>query len=528
MFADVSREACAVALLGAFHHPLVGMVVLGLGSLTLTLAWHYHTSGRVRRAVLLVVATGGVLRLYAGSDLYLHTWDETFHALVARNLLLHPLTPTLYDNPVMPYDYTNWSANHVWVHKPPLTLWLMALSLWVGGATELAVRLPSIILSSLATVAIYGVGRCLTEPRVAFLASILWCTNGDLLDLVGGRAPVDHVDSLMVTLVVVGIWLAGCHVTRRTRWALVGLGCCTGLALLTKWLVALLIPGVWLVWAAKRLRPLPLVTSLVVVLLLAGLIALPWQLSIAARFPREAAWEQTYNVRHMTEMIEGHREPWFYYLRRLGHPIGPLVYVPIVWFLTQLLCYPVTPEQIALAAWAFVPYVVFSCMATKMPNYVLTALPALLLIVASFWFWLAAWCTRDGLSPRWLRRLGRLYLIALLGFAIEHGVECLARLPFPVSTRHPGWAAQLRQLRGQLPLGQVILFNSPHPIQAMFYTGVPVYASLPSAETVERLQQEGYQLVCLDPGGLPDYIQKNPAILVIAQQTETTEPPLLR
>jgi|GEM_PF-2475173 len=44
-----------------------------------------------------IVILAAALRIWlCSTDSYLHEWDERYHALVAKNLLLHPLKPTLY------------------------------------------------------------------------------------------------------------------------------------------------------------------------------------------------------------------------------------------------------------------------------------------------------------------------------------------------------------------------------------------------------------------------------------------------
>ena len=70
----------------------------------------------------------------------LTVWDESFHAIVARNLLKHPLKPTLIDVPYLPYDYADWHENHVWMHKPILPLWTIAASFAVLGVDRFALQ----------------------------------------------------------------------------------------------------------------------------------------------------------------------------------------------------------------------------------------------------------------------------------------------------------------------------------------------------------------------------------------------------
>ncbi len=506
------------AILASFHHPLVGAVVIALASITLWAAFRLLSRQNEKLALLLLVAAGFLLRLYAGSDLFLHRWDERYHAVVARNLVSHPLKPTLYDNPVLPYDYRDWSTNHIWLHKPPLTLWAIALSIRLCGPTELAVRLPSILLSSLAILAVFAAGKLLSDTREAFLAAFFFCINGNLLNLAGGRVPLDHVDSLMVTLVIVGIWLAGLQVTQHRVSLLVGIGLCTGLALLTKWLVALSIPGVWAVWGFKKIRPLTFVTSFAVILLIALPVALPWHLYTRAMFPQEAAWESLYNTRHIVEVLEGHDYPWTYYIARLGHSFGALVYVPILWFLGRLRQRPRSPEQFALAAWFLVPYVIFSLVATKMPGYVVISAPAVMLISANFWYWLRDRCVKGSPLPRWQKGICTLFLVSMIVLPIEYGIERLRFFQFSGYTRRPAWAEQLRHLSEGLPDTKVVIFNTSHPIEAMFYTSFPAYNIIPSSDMIQRLQGEGYQLVCMDRGQLPEYVVNNTNIIVIAQQ----------
>ena len=110
------------------------MVILFVSLLQGGLAWYTSHLGKHRLALFLLITLGLTLRVFVSTDYFLHDWDERYHALVAKHLLEHPLVFTLYDTPVLPYDYQNWAGNHIWLHKPPMTLWCIALviaSLWV-------------------------------------------------------------------------------------------------------------------------------------------------------------------------------------------------------------------------------------------------------------------------------------------------------------------------------------------------------------------------------------------------------------
>lgn len=83
---------------------VLGTVTILVCVLGYVLAFQSFRKGHDFPAILLIVLCGFLLRLFTGVDLYLHEWDERYHALVAKNLINHPLLPTLYDHPLLPYD----------------------------------------------------------------------------------------------------------------------------------------------------------------------------------------------------------------------------------------------------------------------------------------------------------------------------------------------------------------------------------------------------------------------------------------
>ena len=95
----------------------VGVGFLLIVGAAFMLLWSWFVCGRYTRALCLIVILGFGLRAYSASDRYLHNWDERYHALVAKNMIEHPLRPTLYENPVLPFDSKDWERNHIWLHK---------------------------------------------------------------------------------------------------------------------------------------------------------------------------------------------------------------------------------------------------------------------------------------------------------------------------------------------------------------------------------------------------------------------------
>ncbi len=422
-----------------------GLAALAAAALLLCLAFRLHRRGRPLAAALAVAGAGLALRLFAGCDLFLHAWDERFHALVAKHLAEHPLLPTLYEHPVLAFDYRNWRGNHVWLHKPPLALWLMAASLRVLGADEIALRLPSIMLSTLAVFLTCIIGFYLCGRRAGLLAGAFHAVHGYLLQLPGGRVAVDHVDNALVFFVELGIFFAvlqtRAHVpvpaatpaapaagtaagplaeatgppaaahtdgaerrsTGRPAWlvwgGLAAIGVSVGLAVLAKWLPGLLPIPVWLALAWRRQRRGRIAAGLAVIVAFAGAVALPWQVYIRHAFPLEASWESSYNFRHLLVPLEGLGGSPLFHWARMPRYFGELIYLPVIWLLVEAgrACFAGTRRRgsplagdnlLPLAVWLLLPYVVFSLAATKLGGYVMVAAPALFLAEAAFWLWL--------------------------------------------------------------------------------------------------------------------------------------------
>jgi len=114
----------------------------------------------------------------AAVDPFLQDWDERFHALVAKNLIHHPLTPMLRLDPIMAFKIEDWCCNHIWVHKQPLFLWQMALSMKLFGVNEVAMRLPSVIMGTISIYFVYDLAnRWIKNIDISFVAALLFAVS---------------------------------------------------------------------------------------------------------------------------------------------------------------------------------------------------------------------------------------------------------------------------------------------------------------------------------------------------------------
>ena len=464
------------------------------------------------KALLLIALTGLALRAYAAADFSLHPWDERYHALVARNLLWHPLTPTLYENPALETGNLSWLESHIWLHKPPMTLWLIAASLQLFGIHEIAVRVPSLLLSTFGVFLTFYAARYFIRPQAAVLAAWLYSVNGLLIDLAVGRSPTDHVDTVFAFFVELGACGGIYAVRRRTAPALLLVGIATGCAVLTKWLPGLLVIAVLFVLLLSVESWSAALRHSAIALGIAALVFIPWQIYTFAAFPKEAAWEAHFNnIRHLVEPLEGHGGSALYYVERLPRIFGEAMVIPLLWFGWRLYREGVSWKRAALVTWVALPYGFFSLAATKMPGYVMIAAPALFILVAEGFWQIEERRRRLRLNPILLA-----IQVLLLVLPIRY---CYERVrPFRGFGRQVAWAEELKGLKGRVGEGKVAVFNVEHNIEAMFYSRIAAYPFVPDRTQVDRSIAQGFRVFIFDDPALTSDVRTNPGVVLLRHE----------
>jgi len=470
------------------------------------LAYRYTRREAYGPALALIFLSGFILRLFVGTGAYLNPWDERYHALVARNMLAHPFIPTLYDAPIFPFDYRSWTSNHIWVHKPPITLWLIMASLKLCGINEVAVRLPSLVFSSLGTLLTYSIARHFFREQTALLAAFFYAINGLLLEMAGGRVPTDHAETFFVFFVELGIFVAVWYVQRPSVPRLALVGVVTGCAVLTKSLPALVILAVLfvLLWQRDSWRKALWLCTLALVVACA--VSVPWQIYIYHAFPREAAYENYFNTyRHLTEPLDGHNGTIAYHLRVMPQIFGEAIYVPLFLVLYAIYQRKLDRPLYALVTWVALPFLFFSAVATKMPGYIMMSSPAIFIL-------LAYQCGDIIEKSRGTQlRIPALVLVALLiALPVRY---CMERAkPFSRHDRNPRWAQELRALPEKLRPGKAAVFNVQHEIEAMFYAPVTAYSFIPTRAQIEEARRQGFSVYVYDSPAVPSELRADFAI----------------
>ena len=464
---------------------IIGIATLILAIVTFSLSFRYFRIKKTNIALLFLVLGGLILRIYTASDPYLHEWDERYHTLVAKNMTEQPLKPTLYSDPILDYDYKDWTRNHIWLHKQPLPLWAIAGSMSLFGINEFALRFPSILLSTIAIWLTFLIGYMLFNRRTGYIAAFLFAIHGLIIELTAGRVTTDHIDVFFLFFITLAVYFAIRFSKSKKELYNILCGLSIGAAILSKWMAALVVIPIWIILAYNnRFTIKQLSLHLIKLLFIATLIFLPWQIYIHQAFPAEAAWESGYNLLHLTGTVEDHSGEILYYVDKIRIIFGEIIYLPLLWFMWVTFRGKIHLKRLALLLWFLIPLIVFSLAHTKMQNYIIISAPAIFIITAIFWNYLYVY--RNKLKPKWIIVI---LLILLPGLPVRYSLERIK--PFQKKSK-PEWVEHVKSLN--FKHDKTILLNSPRPIETMFYTNYIAYRKDIDQKKAKQLSNNGYHI----------------------------------
>jgi len=445
------------------------------------------------------------LRLSASLFPYLHEWDERYHALVAKNLGENFLSPRLYPVDLLDYNYQDWSANFIWLHKQPFPLWCIAASLKLFGNNEFAVRLPSILLSTAAVLLTFFIGKWLFSYRIGIWAAVFHSLNGLIIEMTGGGAPTDHIDIFFMFFIELSIFLSvlsryklANKMPAQTLLAFLT-GITIGIALLCKWLPALIVVPIYalLHWKGKNWL---LNTGYVIIS--AAMVACPWQLYAVQNFPLEYGYEMDYNKRHFWEVLEGHAHAFYYHFDRARIFWNEMVYLPLLWLIIRILKKTPQPSLLLLAVWIFIPYLFFSIAATKMPAYTLFTGPAVFVVQALF--------IRDIQYCR-VKPLGLTIKVLFFLLAFRY---CFERVK-PFEKESADIAAKREMVEYLKNKERTVVLNVEDYVEIMFYTDCIAYNRVPTPAEIQKLVSLGYNITIVNGENIPATLRTDPNIQIL-------------
>lgn len=514
----------------SFSNQQITILFLALILLLCSLVFHYQNKSKL--SLFLLFGGAFMLRIFMIIlDPFLSDWDERVHALVAKNMMEHPFKPMLFKELLLSYDYKNWINNHIWLHKQPLFLWQMALSLKIFGINEMAIRLPTVLLGAIQVLLIYRIGKISVHKEVGYLAAFLAALAYFQLEMTAGSIARAHNDASFVFYITASIWALCEYWQNKKKHWLCWIGVLAGMAVLNKWLVGLLIFAAWGIavlaskeWREKRTTYQSLGMSIII----SGLVFLPWQIYIFWRFPKEAAFEMASTSEHFFKVIEGHEKPWYYYFENLYVYYGEGSFLIIIAGIVSFL-YVVQHRflKIMLLSCLFIPYLFYSLAQTKLSGYTYIASPIVFICIATFIFVLQNFLQKKLNTFTW--KTSMLILVSLMGFYSLRHWEIEAYHGLNKRVHHRSGQKRMvklhnakvyKELAQTLPKDYVILSSIPfESVDIRFYTSHLAYDYL-TMDQHKCLTEAGYKIAAFEKCGqctVPEYITDAPNTLLLEQ-----------
>jgi len=346
-----------------------------------------------------VLAVSFIMSFYRLGSLTLFDVDEAVFAEATKEMIQSGdwITPTY--NGVVRYD------------KPILFYWAMAASYKIFGINEFGARFPSAVSGLLTCLALFLFVRRLSNGKTAFYAFLSFVLSIYFL-IYSHAAVTDMMLTLFITLSLFSFFLSETEKDRasvREKWYSYGFYLFSALAFLTKGLIGIIFPfGIAVIYRllTERLSGVRKVFSLRG-LILFFIVSAPWYIAEFAINGKEFI-EQFFIKHHLmryTGVISGHRGPVYYYILVLIVGLFPwIAFLPggIVNVFTEGIkvrlansgkgeeidnekksqLYSPTLRLFALIWFAFI-VLFFSLATTKLPNYILPAVPAMVILIAS-------------------------------------------------------------------------------------------------------------------------------------------------
>jgi len=343
-------------------------------------------TNRTRTDALLLAGFCAFLFFYGMGQFGLIGADEPRYAQVAREMFERRGHIDGWITPVL--------GGHAWLEKPPLYYWQAMLAYSVLGVSDVAARVPAAIDATLLVIAVYLFFRRFRRGVEVDAALITASCAGVI-----GYAHAASMDMALAATFAIAMlaWWAWRESEKKIYLALFYLSMALGT--LAKGPVAPFLAAVVIVLFALATRGFRVILKMLWLpgILLFCAIALPWYVAVQMRNPqffREFILQ--HNLARFSSDLYHHRQPFWYYL-----PVTALALVPWTVFVIAAIVESARvwwaerksasgePDlelqfNVFTCCWLVVPVVFFSISQSKLPGYILPALPAGAVLLAEY------------------------------------------------------------------------------------------------------------------------------------------------
>ncbi|MFH1454289.1 MAG: glycosyltransferase family 39 protein [Armatimonadota bacterium] len=323
--------------------------------------------------LLILIFLSVLLLFFRLGDYSLWDTDEPLYSQMAREFNYHNDLLTLY-----------WNGEP-WFCHPPLYMWLTMVSGNLFGWNEFAVRFPSALFGVLIIILTYFMGKRFYNEDVGFLSGLILMTS--LQVFVQGR--LSNLDTLFTFFLMLSTYACYAGVTDNSRRYILFFWLSCALGTLAKGPFALCLPlGLIFLWlfSTKKLKEFKKVfiyEGIIAYVILGGF----WYIAGLIKYKTEF-----YNLvfkyfifQRVTTAVMDQSGPVYFYILIFIAGFLPWVFL----FVPAVIDYFKNRKNeisVFLLIWAVIPFLFFSLVQTKLPNYILFIYPACAIMLANYFY----------------------------------------------------------------------------------------------------------------------------------------------
>ncbi len=260
---------------------------------------------RAGHIMWILVGIAALLFLPFLGSVHLFDWDEINFAECAREML------ETGDIGVVQINYLPF-----W-EKPPLFIWMQAVSMWLFGVGEYAARFPNAICGIITLVSLFTIGKTIRDKKLGLLWAAFY--GGSVLPHFYFKTGI--IDPWFNFFIIMAVWqlvlytLPRHRSKRKSRYALLA-GVYIGAAVLTKGPVALLLMGgaYFIFLVLKKFKGFMKIHHILYALVGLGVIGGSWFMFLLATGHQDVIHDFIdYQVRLSNTGDAGHGRPFYYH-----------------------------------------------------------------------------------------------------------------------------------------------------------------------------------------------------------------------
>ncbi len=277
--------------------------------------------------------------------------------------------------------------NEPWFEKPPLYIWLIALTYKIFGVNEFSVRLWSALFGYGCVVLVYFLSiQFFISKRIALFSPLVLIGFTQFVK----QSKMGMMDGPLTFFILLGLFLF--WIGRKEDRYLLFVGITAGVAFMVKSFAAFLLPIIIAVFGfasgeTKKLTNGRLLSGFAIGILL----CLPWHIYECMKWGNAFADEYFFHhiVRRAVDGLGGNRGGALYYFEMLlsqNIPLGALSFLAVPYILYSIRSERDGERKTALVLVAVsvaVTYILFSLVKTKIITYIMPAYPFLALAIAA-------------------------------------------------------------------------------------------------------------------------------------------------